>query len=746
MLGVDVGTTWTAAAAFRDGRVEILSLGANQAPSVPTIVHRQPGEQPLIGDAAARRAATEPGLVARDFKRRLGDAVPLTLGGVPVSADQLYADVLRWVLTTTSSQAGSPPLAVGVTHPANWGPYKLDLLHNAARLADLPSPSFLSEPEAAAIHYAGEGRVADGETVAVYDLGGGTFDACVLRAVGDGDFEVLGRPEGVERLGGIDFDQAVFEHVRMTAGNAVDDIDAGDDTALAALGRLRAECTLAKEGLSSDTTVSIPVLLPKLQTHVRLTRDELEARLREPLQLTIDSLARAIRDAGLRPDDIGSVLLVGGSSRIPMVAGLVSQELGRPVAVDANPKHSIAAGAARAAAKAAGLVGTAAPTAATATEPTVAAPFVPTPIASAPTAAPPTALVEPVGPAGAFVPPPGTQRDRRPLIAAAVVAVVAVVAGALLLGGGDDGGEDAVATATTAGAGSETTTAPTDSAGAPTIEPEVRELDQRFGYMGYIFDVGELVIAPPLDEFSQASVSLEGTMENPGLFEPQLADLRLDIDGVEYFPEVPLYSVAPGSSEPLDLLYLVPPEVVEHLDTSVLRLGDPSTNRAVYPVGGGSAVEAVLHPSVQQDVDISTTFGPGDRYGSGTIDVSRLELGASLGIGEPPAADNLWFAVHYTACVETLDTLLNPILVLPDGTQVTAEGVEIVGDGSAINGSPLVTTCPDQAEGIAFWQVPPAATGARVTVELDDSGSPVHVAGSFDVTIPDAPDEQSPPE
>ena len=739
VLGIDVGTTWTAAAAFRRGRVEIVPLGTNQSPSVPTVVFRQPGQPPIIGDPAVRRAATDPAMVARDFKRRLGDPVPLTLGGVPVSADQLYADVLSWVLQTSSTQLGGGPSAVAVTHPANWGPYKLELLQNAARVADLPNPVFLSEPEAAAIHYAGEGRVADGETVAVYDLGGGTFDACVLRSTGGGAFEVVGRPEGVERLGGIDFDEAVFEHVRSVAGPAVDDIDPNDEAALGALARLRTDCTHAKEALSSDTTVSIPVLLPKLQTQVRLTRDELESRLREPLQLTIDSLSRAVRDAGLRPDDIGSVLLVGGSSRIPMVAGLVSQALGRPVAVDANPKHSIAAGAARAAAKAVGMVGDG--EAAT----TVAPPVVPAMPATA-TPAPPTAVTETVAPVAATPPPGPTARDRRPLVAAAVIAVIAVVAAALLLGGGDDEPEDDVATdAPTTTVGSSETTSAEDT-GAPSVDAEVVELDQRFGYGGYIFDFGEMTISPPADEFSAASITLSGTMENPGLFEPQITALRFELDGVEYLPQVPLYSVSPGSSEPIELLYTVPPEAVEHVDTSVLRVGEPSTNVAVFPVGGGSSVRPVLHPSVREEVEVSTTFGPGDRYGNGTLEVSLVELGASLGIGHPAADDDLWFAVHYTACVETLDTLLHPILVLPDGTQVSAEGVEIVGDDTAVTGSPLVTTCPNQAEGIAYWQVPPAATGAQVTVELDDSANPVHIAGSFEVTIPEAPDEQSPPE
>jgi actin-like ATPase involved in cell morphogenesis len=730
VLGIDVGTTWTAAAAFRRGRVEIVALGTNQSPSVPTIVFRQPGQPPIIGDPAARRSATDPGMVARDFKRRVGDPVPLTLGGVPVSADQLYADVLSWVLQTVATQVGSRPAAVGVTHPANWGPYKLDLLRNAARVADLPDPVFLSEPEAAAIHYAAEGRVADGETVAVYDLGGGTFDACVLRSTG-GAFEVVGRPEGVERLGGIDFDEAVYDHVRAVAGPTVDEIDPNDEAALAALARLRADCTLAKEALSSDTSVSIPVLLPKLQTQVRLTRDELEARLREPLQLTIDSLSRAIRDAGLTPDQIGSVLLVGGSSRIPMVAGLVGQALGRPVAVDANPKHSIASGAALAAARAAGLVGDAEPT-------TVAAPVIP----ATATPAPPTAAVETVAP---LAPPAEKGRDRRPLIAAAVVAVVAVIAAALLLGGGGDDPEDGVATDdTTATVGPETTTASTEDTGEVTADAEVVELDQRFAYIGYIFDFGEMTIEPPPDEFSFATVTITGTMENPGYFEPQVGDLRLEVGGTEYQSVIPLLSVEPGSSGPVELEYSFEPEVLEHLDTAVLRFGDAATNRPVFPVGSSSDVEPVLHPSVQTEVAISAQI-TGDRFVSGTVDVVLLELGASLGHGLPAAGDNLWFAAHYSTCVETLDSFLIPILVLPDGERQVAEGVEILEDGTATTGSPLTTTCPDEAIGIAYWQVPPEAAGQEVQVDLDISGND-DVAGSFEVTIPDAPDEASAPE
>lgn len=347
-LGIDLGTTYTAAATARGDRVEIVGLG-NRAASIPSVILLREDETILTGEAANRRAATEPGRVAREFKRRMGDPTPLLLGGSPYSAEALTAKLLRWVVDRVAELEGGRAGHLAITHPANWGPYKQDLLAQAIRMADLPGAVTLTEPQAAAISYAANERVEPGEIVAVYDLGGGTFDAAVLRRTVDG-FEILGEPEGIERLGGIDLDEAVMAHVRRGLGDALDGLDLDDETTLSALARLRRECVDAKEALSGDTEVAIPVLLPALQTEVRLTRGEFEQFVRPTLTDTVAALRRALDSADLQPDDVATVLLVGGSSRIPLVAELVSDAFGRPLAVDAHPKHAIALGAAHAAA------------------------------------------------------------------------------------------------------------------------------------------------------------------------------------------------------------------------------------------------------------------------------------------------------------------------------------------------------------------------------------------------------------
>lgn len=342
-LGIDLGTTFTAAAIVAEGKAEIFHLGT-RATSIPTIVHLSEGGELSVGEAAERRGQTDPARAAREFKRRFGDPVPLMLGGTPYSAESLAAVVMRAVADQVAERQGETASAICITHPASYGTYKLDLLQQSVRAAGLERVTFLAEPIAAAIYYASQQRIEPGAVVAVYDLGGGTFDAAVLRKTGDG-FEQLGQAEGLERLGGIDFDQSVFAHVSASLGPQLEAL-AGDPSARSALLRLREDCRNAKESLSSDTVAAIPVILPNVNTEIRLTRAEFEAMIRPRISDTLKALDRARASTGLAYADIDRVLLVGGSSRIPLIGQLVSEATGRPVYVDSHPKHVIAMGGA----------------------------------------------------------------------------------------------------------------------------------------------------------------------------------------------------------------------------------------------------------------------------------------------------------------------------------------------------------------------------------------------------------------
>lgn len=467
-LGIDLGTTFSAAAINEHGRTEIVSLG-NRAAAVPTVVLVRADGGVLIGEAAERRAISEPLRTAREFKRRLGDPTPVLLGGTPYGAEALYARMLRGIVAQVVELHGERPAAIAVTHPANYGPYKLDLLQQAVRMAEIGPVTFITEPLAAALHYAGRERIEPGQVVAVYDFGGGTFDAALLRRTQDG-FEPIGQPEGIERLGGIDFDEAVFAHIVNSLRSTFDRLDPQDPDTRAAIARVREEARNAKEALSVDTDVTIPVILPGVQTSVRLTRQEFEAMIEPRIGETIAALERAVQSAGLRMQDVSKVLLVGGSSRIPLVRQRVRQATGVPVVVDAHPKHAIALGAAEAAARLAGL---------TTTQPPAAVPPVVT--SGQQTVAPIYAASAAAAGAGGQ-PPAGAQAGAAtggstPI---PIWLIVAIVAGAFVLGvlgfviinqlgGDDDGGGGELAATQTAEAQAAAPTATEAPTGAGTL-------------------------------------------------------------------------------------------------------------------------------------------------------------------------------------------------------------------------------------------------------------------------------------
>ncbi|WP_049822480.1 Hsp70 family protein [Arthrobacter sp. H41] len=349
-LSVDVGTSFTAAAIARFGggqspAPQVLPLGTH-ANAVPSVIFLGEDGQTVVGEAAERRGLAHPERLVREFKRRMGDDVPIIIGDISVLPEDLFAAIVRWVVDRAEEREGEPPLAVTLTHPAEWGGHKTGLLSSALAGVGLADVALLTEPLAAALHYASQERVEPGSTLAVYDFGGGTFDATVLRKTDADTFTVLGTPAGIERLGGADFDQDVFGHVVAGASEAFAGLDSADPDALSAVARLRRECAEAKEALSTDPEASIAVLLPGAHAQVRLVRSEFEAMIEGRVHETIDLLDRAVTSAGVTAEDLDAVLLIGGSSRIPLVAQLISERLGRPVAIDADPKASIALGAA----------------------------------------------------------------------------------------------------------------------------------------------------------------------------------------------------------------------------------------------------------------------------------------------------------------------------------------------------------------------------------------------------------------
>lgn len=349
-LGVDLGTTFVAAAICDGPRPEMVTLGGRSV-VIPSAVYLDEDGRLLCGEAAAHRSVSDPTRAARGFfKRRLGDPTPLRMGEQTRSVPELLAALLGEVLRVVSEVEGVAPRQVMLTHPANWGPMRRRIFAEVAQLAGLGEVPTTTEPEAAAAYYASSRHLPDGRLMAVYDLGGGTFDATVLRAH-RGGVRIVGAPEGIERLGGIDFDNALFCHLDLLCDGALSSLDANDPRAAVTLARLEQDIVLAKEHLSVDARARVPVFLPDRTVDVVLTRAEFEGLIRAHVDSTVVALQRTLGSAGVSAEELDAILLVGGSSRIPLVAHMLTEALGRPVAVDTHPKYAVALGAATLAAE-----------------------------------------------------------------------------------------------------------------------------------------------------------------------------------------------------------------------------------------------------------------------------------------------------------------------------------------------------------------------------------------------------------
>ncbi|WP_320065614.1 Hsp70 family protein [Micromonospora sp. RTGN7] len=359
-VGVDLGTSFTAAAVAHAGTLDMVRLGG-QAMVTPSAAYLDENGRLLTGEVADRLGLQDASRVAREFKRRLGDPTPVILAGAPHSPTALMAALLGTVMESVSRAQGGPPEHIVLTHPAVWGPYRREQFAAIPPLADLPRPSdphgdpvpesggptvrTVTEPVAAATYYCSTHPLPPDGLLAVYDLGGGTFDSAVVRN-GEVGLEIVGTPEGIEWLGGADFDQAILDHVNRQLGGAINQLDPADPatvTLLAALGR---ECVLAKEALSTRLQADVTVPLPDGVRHVTVTRDAFEKTITPSLDATVEAFRRTLAAAGVTPQDLTAVLLVGGSSQIPRVTEVLRDTLRRPILINTHPKHAVALGAA----------------------------------------------------------------------------------------------------------------------------------------------------------------------------------------------------------------------------------------------------------------------------------------------------------------------------------------------------------------------------------------------------------------
>jgi Hsp70 protein len=342
-LGVDLGTTTSAAALRRGSRLEVCALGDLTA-TMPSVALERSDGSLLVGEAAADRARYDTTLVARHVTAHLDDDEPIVLDGRPHDPARLTQALLETVIDRVRRLYGDRPHDVVLTYPL-FPPGGSPSLLERVGLATVGGALLIPHPVAAVAKLAHDVDIAVGTTVAVLDLGGGTFEVTIVRRTHDG-FDIVGPPGGLADLGGVEFDDAVFARVDAELGHVLQTVPRDDAEGMAALRRLRVACRAAKEWLSSSPDTTVEVALPHLSTWVPIRRADLESDIRPSLMAAVDAVAQTIAASELAPADVHVALLVGGSSRIPLFGELVSSRLGLPIVADPFPELTVALGAA----------------------------------------------------------------------------------------------------------------------------------------------------------------------------------------------------------------------------------------------------------------------------------------------------------------------------------------------------------------------------------------------------------------
>ncbi len=344
IIGIDLGTTNSCVAVMEGGEPVVIpnSEGNRTTPSV--VAFSKDGER-LVGQIAKRQAVTNPEHTIISIKRKMGTAEKVKIDDDSFTPQEISAMILQKLKTDAESYLGSKVTQAVITVPAYFNDAQRQATKDAGKIAGLDVLRIINEPTAAALAFGMD--KAEDQKIMVYDLGGGTFDVSILD-IGDGVFEVLAT-NGNTHLGGDDFDQRIIDYL-VSEFKKSDGIDLSTDKM--AMQRLKEAAEKAKIELSQmqQTQINLPFITadangPK-HLNVTLTRAKFEELIHDLVEKTRVPVENALKDAKITADDLGKVLLVGGSTRVPCVQEMVKKITGKEPDKGINPDECVAIGAA----------------------------------------------------------------------------------------------------------------------------------------------------------------------------------------------------------------------------------------------------------------------------------------------------------------------------------------------------------------------------------------------------------------
>lgn len=339
IIGIDLGTTNSAAAVWRDGQAVLVpnQLGHVLTPSAVSI--GEDGEI-ITGLAARERMASHPDVTATAFKRYMGTRRTARLGNREFSPEELSALVLQSLKSDAEAFLGEAVTEAVITVPAYFNDKQRKATHRAGELAGLRVERLVNEPTAAALAY-GIHQLADESRFLVFDLGGGTFDVSIVE-IFEGIIEVRAST-GDNHLGGEDFNELLVELMRAKHGQAFGEAGRGDD---ALHQKLREAAERARRGLSGGTEVEMRVVWQDAEYRLPLTPQTFEEAAKPLIDRLREPVLRSMRDSGIKSAELSEIILIGGSTRMPVVRSAVTRMFGRFPNATVNPDEAVALGAA----------------------------------------------------------------------------------------------------------------------------------------------------------------------------------------------------------------------------------------------------------------------------------------------------------------------------------------------------------------------------------------------------------------
>ena len=343
IIGIDLGTTNSCVAVMEGGQPTVIANteGARTTPSV--VAFTKTGER-LVGEPAKRQAVTNAERTISSIKREMGTDYRVTIDDKKYSPQEISAMILQKLKKDAEGYLGESVTEAVITVPAYFNDAQRQATKDAGKIAGLDVKRIINEPTAAALAYGLDNEKE--QKIMVYDLGGGTFDVSVIE-IGDGVIEVLSTA-GNNRLGGDDFDQKVTDWM-IEEFKKAEGVDLSNDKM--ALQRLKEAAEKAKKELSSATTtnINLPFITATAEGpkhfDMNLTRAKFDELTHDLVEMTAEPVRRALSDAGITASELGQVLLVGGSSRIPAVQDKVRQLTGKEPSKNLNPDECVALGA-----------------------------------------------------------------------------------------------------------------------------------------------------------------------------------------------------------------------------------------------------------------------------------------------------------------------------------------------------------------------------------------------------------------